>query len=105
MEPLKAHGVTVLALDVTPSSAPPSYPMAPGSAPALTWSAQDAPGVIVAGPNFRSTEASGSALVCPGQGSPSFCIAQPGDYVYTLEARDPTGKLIDKVDVILKIGT
>lgn len=95
----------VLTLDIVPNVAPTSYPMGPG-APRLTWSAQNSPGAIVSGPaNFRSTEVAGSALVCPAVLiSPSFCTAQPGDYVYTLEARDSTGKLLDKIDVTLKIG-
>jgi hypothetical protein len=95
----------VLTITIVPDARPTSYPMTPGSAPQLTWNAQNSPGAIVSGPNnFRSTDVSGSALVCPGQGSPTFCISQPGDYVYTLEARDSTGKLLDKADVILKIG-
>jgi hypothetical protein len=43
---------------------------------------------------FDSTKASGNARACPSAQSLLVCVAPQGDYVYTLDAFDASGRRI-----------
>jgi RNA polymerase sigma factor (sigma-70 family) len=77
-------------ISITPTSAANST----FSRPTLTWSTQNASTVEVFGPNFSSSAASGSAMVCPGSPAGPFCTAPPGPYTYTIRARDADGNVV-----------
>ena len=73
--------------------------------PLLTWSVTGAARVSVDGPGIDSAAKSGSERVCAGTINISVneCVTAPGEYTYTLDAYDATGKRFAHRSVVLTI--
>ena len=93
-----------ITLTITPTVAPPVYLMA--NAPVLQWAVSGAASITVSGPpSISFTDPSGSAPICPVVSSvPGECVVPPGDYQYTLRARDAAGTITGERNVTLTIG-
>ena len=72
--------------------------------PVLTWSTTNAVTVQVSGPGFSSSQASGSASVCPGSALGPDCQAGPGSYTYTVRATDSTGAVVFERSTTFTVG-
>ena len=73
---------------------PAEYPMA--GAPILSWAVTEGANVEVAGPGGLGTGAtSGSEALCPGVEQLGVCVADTGNYIYTLILYDAEGNVID----------
>ena len=72
--------------------------------PVLSWSTTNALSVEVSGPGFSSTQANGSAPVCPGSPLGPDCNAPNGSYTYTVRATDTTGAVVFERSATFTVG-
>jgi RNA polymerase sigma factor (sigma-70 family) len=73
--------------------------------PTLSWNTTNAVSVQVSGPSgFSSTQANGSASVCPGSPLGPDCNAANGSYTYTVRATDTTGAVVFERSVTFTVG-